>query len=62
MSDGLKTWTTPLGVNLTVGGKGGPWVTITPHEALKPTIGKPLEIPLPPLVDKGWYYRNWRNP
>ena len=27
----LASWTTPLGVKLTVGGKGGPWTTITNH-------------------------------
>jgi hypothetical protein len=61
MSNRLATWTTPLGVKLTVGGKGGPWSAIASHsvpEKPKP----PLKLPLPRGVDTGWYYRNGWQP
>ena len=58
---GLQTWTTPLGETLTVGGRGGPWVTISPHAGAQPRPETPLKIPLPPGVDADWYYRNGRK-
>jgi len=61
MPDELQTWATPLGVKLTVAGKGGPWQPITGHTAVPPANGKPLKLPLPHGVDAGWYYRNWRT-
>ena len=58
----LKTWTTPLGVELTVAGKGGPWTAITSHvpPAVKPDT--PLRLPILHNVDAGWYYRNGWQP
>ena len=43
----LKTWETPLGVKLTVAGKGGPWVTIRPHGSVEHKPQAPLKIPTP---------------
>lgn len=58
----MDTWTTPLGVKLTVAGPGGPWITITNHNPQAPRPEKPLAIPLPAGVDKGFYYRNGWQP
>ncbi len=57
----LGTWTTPLGVKLTVGGKGGPWTTISPH-SVPEKKRQPLKTSLPANVDAGWYYRNGWQP
>lgn len=57
----LTTWITSLGVKLTVAGKGGPWTAITPHSVpAKKRLS--LQIPMPPGVDAGWYYRNGWQP
>lgn len=56
----METWTTPLGVRLTVAGRGGPWAAISGRSATHKTPA-PLAIPLPAGVDAGFYYRNgWK--
>ena len=57
----FDTWTTPLGVKLTVAGKGGPWITITAH-GVPPKNPEPLRLPMSANVDEGWYYRNGWQP
>jgi hypothetical protein len=63
-TDDLKTWVTPLGVTLTVAGRGGPWVPIKEHTRVEHKTVVPLRIPIPGVgVDTGWYYRNgWKPP
>lgn len=59
----MKTWVTPLGIELTVAGQGGPWKTITPHAPVAKSGVQPLVLPIPHGVDKGWYYRGgWQPP
>jgi hypothetical protein len=60
MESEMETWETPLGVNLTIAGRGGPWIAISGHEMSHKTP-MPLAIPIAGAGDAGFYYRSgWK--